>query len=82
DKAIAEALKKGKPQGFVPVEGEGAEAIGFIPAEPISPALLETLKMVQQALDSVTGVSEYQRGVLSRGVKFATEAALLSQQAG
>lgn len=82
DKAIAEALKKGKPQGFVPVEGEGAEAIGFIPAEPISPALLESLKMVQQALDSVTGVSEYQRGVLSRGVKFATEAALLSQQAG
>ncbi len=83
DKAAADNLLNGRPQGFVPIDGvPGGEAIGYTPSEPMNQALLEALRMANQGIDSMQGVSEYQRGVINQNVKFATEAALLSQQSG
>ncbi|HEV2471655.1 MAG TPA: hypothetical protein VGS41_03255, partial [Chthonomonadales bacterium] len=83
EKADQEALQSGHPQGFVGVTGmPGVEAVGYVPAEPINQAVLECLRMGQQGLDAITGVSEFQRGVVQQRVRFATEAALLANQSG
>jgi hypothetical protein len=78
-----EALADGHPSGWLPTQSDPADgAFGIIPSTPINPALLEAFSMVQKGLDSFTGVNEYQRGVISQGAEFATEAALLAQQSG
>lgn len=83
EKADQDALHDSRPQGFVAVQGmRGEEAMGFTPSEAMNPAVLETLHLMQQFIDSLQGVSEFQRGVRDQGVKFATEAALLANQGG
>ena len=48
----------------------------------MSESLLEAWRLGQQGLDSVTGVTQYQRGVIANAAKFATEAAMLQNQSG
>lgn len=83
DKTTSDALMNGRPQGFIPIDGvPGNEAIGYTMCEPLSAALMPAIDMAMKGLDTIQGVSEYQRGVINQQVKFATEAALLSQQSG
>ncbi|HLK55048.1 MAG TPA: hypothetical protein VKU00_00700, partial [Chthonomonadaceae bacterium] len=78
-----QAFEDGRPSGFVEISGGGAEDVfGYVSGQQMSPALLEAFRMAQQGLDSVTGVNEYQRGVINNSVKFATEAAMLANQSG
>lgn len=71
-----------RSNGFIALNGDATDCMGYIQGMPLSPALLEAFRLMQQGLDSTTGVSEYQRGVLNQQVKFATEAALLANQSG
>jgi len=82
DDSSKEAFANGRPQGFVALKADAEDAFGFIPGEPLSQALLEAIRMTSQGLDSATGVSEYERGVINQSAKFATEAALLANKSG
>lgn len=77
-----EALEDGQQQGYIPVEDVVTPPIVRIPGEPLSETLLEAKREAQQSIDSITGVNQYQRGVISQKSHFATEAALVGQQSG
>lgn len=75
-------FQDGRPNGFIQVNGDGGEAIGYIPGKPSDPMLMHQFEAMKQALDGLQAVSQYQRGVIDNEVKFATEAAMLNNQAG
>lgn len=82
DEGSKDIFSNGRPSRSVPIMGSPEDAFGFASGAPMNPAVLECFRLMMQGLDSATGVSEYQRGVLSQQVKFATEAALLANQSG
>lgn len=82
DDTSKNAFDSGRPQEFIATQGDGHEVFGYIPGQPSDPMLMQAFTLAQRGLDSVTGVSEYQRGVINQDVKFATEAALLANQSG
>ena len=82
DDTSKNAFDSGRPQEFIATQGDGREVFGYIPGQPSDPMLMEAFTLAQRGLDSATGVSEYQRGVINQSVKFATEAALLANQSG
>lgn len=82
DDTSKNAFDSGRPQEFIATQGDGHEVFGYIPGQPSDPMLMEAFMLAQKGLDSATGVSEYQRGVINQSVKFATEAALLANQSG
>jgi hypothetical protein len=82
DDTSKNAFDSGRPQEFIATQGDGHEVFGYIPGQPSDPMLMEAFLLAQRGLDSATGVSEYQRGVINQSVKFATEAALLANQSG
>lgn len=82
-KAGMQALENGMEQGFVPVDDLTISPVSRIPAEPLSPTVLEARRQSQVALDAVTGVNQYQRGITGgSGAQFATEVAYANQQSG
>lgn len=82
DDTSKNAFDSGRPQEFIATQGDGHEVFGYIAGQPSDPMLMEAFQLAQKGLDSVTGVNEYQRGVINQSVKFATEAALLANQSG
>ena len=82
DDSSKDAFTQGRPQEFVAVTAGAEETFGFISGEQMAQSLMEAFRIAQQGLDSVTGVTEFQRGVLNQNVKFATEAALMANQSG
>lgn len=82
DDQAKQAFLNGRPQGPVGINIEAADAFGYVSCEPMSEALMNAMAMAQKGLDSFTGVTEYQRGVINQNVKFATEAAMLANQSG
>jgi len=82
DDTSKNAFDSGRPQEFIATQGDGREVFGYIPGQPSDPMLMEAFILAQKGLDSATGVTEYQRGVINQSVKFATEAALLANQSG
>jgi len=82
DDTSKNAFDSGRPQEFIATQGDGHEVFGYIPGQPSDPMLMEAFMLAQKGLDSATGVTEYQRGVINQSVKFATEAALLANQSG
>lgn len=83
DESQQEQLQNGEEEGFIFVEGMTAkEAVYRLPAEPPSAAQLESLSMMMRGMDSVTGVTDYQRGTPTDSGRTATEAAIIGQQSG
>jgi hypothetical protein len=82
DDTSKNAFDSGRPQEFIATQGDGHDVFGYIPGQPSDPMLMEAFILAQKGLDSATGVTEYQRGVINQSVKFATEAALLANQSG
>lgn len=81
-KSFEETLANGIETGWVPLKDFPKDAYIRVPAEDMSPALLEAINMTRRELDSITGVTQFQRGVIDTNVRFATEAAMLGQQSG
>lgn len=77
-----EAIENGQQQGYVPVKDLVTPPVSRIPGEPLSATLLEAKREAGQQMDSVTGVSQYARGVLQNAAHFATEVAAVTQQSG
>lgn len=77
-----EALENGMEQGYIPVDDLVTPPVHRIEGEPLSQTLIEAKREAQQSLDAITGVTQFQRGVVNQGVKFATEAALIGNQSG
>lgn len=77
-----QALESGVQQGFIPVDDLLNPPIHRIEGEQMNGALLEAIRAAQGSLDSITGVNQYQRGVIDQKSNFATEAALVGRQSG
>jgi hypothetical protein len=80
--SVEEAWQKGRQGGIIGVKGAVRDAIMRYPGETVSPALAPTIQQFMSAMDGLMGVSAYDRGVVDRGVNFATEAVLINQRSG
>lgn len=77
-----DALLKGREQGYVGVKDIMNPPVHRIPGEELSPTLLAARQELEQGMDAITGTTQYERGVLTNGAKFATEAAMLQRNSG
>ncbi len=83
DESVRQAVLEGTHRGWVPINGvPGEQAIGYTPAMPIAPAVLEAMRFVGAGLDADQGVPQYARGVTLRDPKFATQVAMETSASG
>ena len=83
DEAVKQQLMAGNWRGVVPVDGvSGDEAMGYVPAMPLSGAVMDALRYVSNGIDADQGVPQYSRGVVSQPAKFATEAMMVQSSSG
>lgn len=83
DPQAIEALRSKTPWQGVPVDGDTpfAELIAQVPRPQASPMLYDHSTTIENDIDLVTGVSEYQRGEVPETRRTATEASIIQDAA-
>ena len=82
DESSRRALKDGKTQQWIGVKDTSQPPVIRVPGEEITQAELEARRTAMNAIDSVTGIGQYQRGVVEEKPAYAAEVAYMSQQTG